>query len=126
MAVVFSRINSGALLGELSRESVVEDCYAWGSLTSPESNAGGLIGTLDGRGSYVTVRRCYYQGTLSGGEDTGRIVSDTPSNFTLRGNYAAMRAAGWSDTVWDYGSVTADSGPRQLFIEDSLAVTVPA
>ena len=189
-AVDANRANNGALLGELSDESVVEDCYAWGSLASPESDAGGLIGTLDGRDSYVPVRRCYYQGTLSGGEDTGgicgrceedptteiedclvlspsisggtptgRIVSDTPSNFTLRGNYATtlqvlqdgqpkpiadnpngadggtitaaqitavMRASGWSDTVWDYGSVTADSGPRLLFIEDSLAVTVPS
>lgn len=61
--------NSGAFIGEIRGGAVTSDCYAAGELKSSQGAAGGVFGGSQGG----VAKRCYYQGSLQGGVDTGGL-----------------------------------------------------
>ena len=67
---VYASDYAGGLFGDAASESVIEDSFSRGDVTSGGSHVGGLVGALD----HSTITRSYASGAVTGGSNVGGLV----------------------------------------------------
>ncbi len=81
----------GSLVGLLSDDGTIYNCYAEGGSVSGNENVGGLVG----ENNYCTITNCYSTASVSGGDTVGGLVGWNEG--TITNCYSVGRVTGTTD-----------------------------
>jgi len=84
-------IGVGSLVGLLSDDGTIYNCYAEGGSVSGNENVGGLVG----ENNYCTITNCYSTASVSGGDTVGGLVGWNEG--TITNCYSVGRVTGTTD-----------------------------